>query len=43
MGRDFTLYARIDGVVKYESYRGDKRRVRVEPVPGVSSSARANG
>ncbi len=33
MGRDFTLYARIDGVVKYEPYRGDKRRVSIEPHP----------
>jgi large subunit ribosomal protein L27 len=31
MGRDFTLYALVDGVVKYEAYRGDKRRVSIEP------------
>ena len=31
MGRDFTLYALVDGVVKYETYRTDKRRVRIEP------------
>ena len=42
MGRDFTLYARVDGVVKYEAYRGDKRRVRIEPAPDASSSAGAN-
>jgi ribosomal protein L27 len=36
MGRDFTLYARVGGVVKYEPYRGDKRRVRVEPAPATS-------
>ena len=31
MGRDYTLYALVDGVVKYETYRTDKRRVRIEP------------
>ena len=30
MGRDFTLYALVDGIVKYETFRTDKRRVRVE-------------
>lgn len=40
MGRDYTLYARVDGVVKYEPYRGDKRRVRIDP--DASSSAGPN-
>ena len=31
MGRDFTIYAKIDGVVKYEPYRKVKHRVSVEP------------
>jgi large subunit ribosomal protein L27 len=31
MGRDFTLFALLDGVVKYESYGADRRRVSVEP------------
>jgi len=32
MGRDHTLYARIDGVVAYESSgRGNKKRVSVYP------------
>jgi large subunit ribosomal protein L27 len=30
MGRDFTLYALVDGVVKYEPYRGDRRQVSVK-------------
>jgi len=38
MGRDYTLYARVDGIVKYEPYRGDKRRVRIEPVANTESS-----
>ena len=32
LGRDFTIFALIDGVVKYESYRGDKRQVSVDGV-----------
>ncbi|HVB79970.1 MAG TPA: 50S ribosomal protein L27 [Candidatus Binataceae bacterium] len=40
MGRDFTLYALIDGVVKYETYRTDKRRVRIEPVAAPASPYR---
>jgi large subunit ribosomal protein L27 len=31
MGRDYTLFAKIDGVVKYE--RKDRRRKRVAIVP----------
>ena len=40
MGRDFTLYALIDGVVKYETYRTDKRRVRIEPAAAPTSPYR---
>ena len=36
MGRDFTLYALVDGVVKYETFRTDKRRVRIEPAPSAN-------
>lgn len=35
MGRDFTLFAKIDGVVKYEKYFRKRRvltRVHIEPV-----------
>ena len=38
MGRDYTLYAEVDGVVKYEPYRGDKRRVSIEPSPAMEAS-----
>ncbi len=31
MGRDYTLYARIDGVIKYERLGRDKKRVSVYP------------
>lgn len=33
MGRDYTLFALVDGVVQYERFRGDKRRIRVDPLP----------
>lgn len=41
MGRDYTLYARVDGVVKYEPYRRVKKRVSVEPGQNASASATA--
>jgi large subunit ribosomal protein L27 len=40
MGRDFTLYALIDGVVQYETYRTHKRRVRIEPAGAIESVER---
>jgi large subunit ribosomal protein L27 len=43
MGRDFTLYAKIDGVTKYESYRGDKRRVSIEPFATAEMAPAAGG
>ena len=46
LGRDFTLYAKIDGITKYEPYRGDKRRVSVDPVAPIAvamTSAAAGG
>ncbi len=30
-GRDYTLFAKIDGTVKYESFGRDKKRVSVYP------------
>jgi large subunit ribosomal protein L27 len=30
-GRDFTLFAMIDGIVKYERFGKDRRRVSVYP------------
>ena len=38
MGRDFTIYARVDGVVKYEP-KGEKRQVSVEPTPSTEATA----
>ena len=31
MGRDFTLFTKIDGVVKYEAFGKDRKRVSVLP------------
>jgi large subunit ribosomal protein L27 len=33
MGRDYTLFALIDGFVKFEPISRDKRRVSVYPEP----------
>ncbi len=31
-GRDYTLFAKVDGTVQYESYGKDRKRVSVYPV-----------
>ncbi|HXZ89113.1 MAG TPA: 50S ribosomal protein L27 [Candidatus Binataceae bacterium] len=41
MGRDFTIYAKVDGVVKYEPYRKVKHRVSVEAASGEAAPAEA--
>ncbi|MGH7818997.1 MAG: 50S ribosomal protein L27 [Candidatus Binatia bacterium] len=33
IGRDHTLFALIDGIVKYERFGKDRRRVSIEPLP----------
>ena len=42
-GRDFTLFAKIDGIVKYERLGKDRRRVSVYPpnAPEVSPAVPA--
>ena len=42
-GRDFTLFAKIDGIVKYERFGKDRRRVSVyhPSAPEVSPAAPA--
>ncbi len=39
IGRDYTLFALVDGVVQYELFRGDKRRVRVDPLDEAAAQA----
>ncbi|HEX16346.1 MAG: 50S ribosomal protein L27 [Deltaproteobacteria bacterium] len=36
VGRDWTLFAKIDGVVKYESFGKGKTRVSVYPVEAAA-------
>ena len=38
LGRDYTLYATIDGVVKYERYTNDRTRVSVYPEGAVPAA-----
>jgi len=38
MGRDFTIYSRIDGVTKYEP-RGARRQVSVEPFSAAQATS----
>lgn len=42
MGRDYTIYARIDGVVKYEPYRGGRRQVSVEEIAAAAATTSEN-
>ncbi|RYZ34414.1 MAG: 50S ribosomal protein L27 [Myxococcaceae bacterium] len=39
LGRDFTLYSTVDGVVKYERLGRDKKKVSVYPVAAEQASA----
>ena len=32
LGKDYTIFAKIDGVVKFENFGRDKKRVSVYPV-----------
>lgn len=38
MGRDFTLFALIDGKVKFERWGRDRRRVHIEPALKVAAA-----
>lgn len=33
LGKDFTLFALVDGTVRFENFRGTKKRVVVDPFP----------
>ena len=43
IGRDYTIYARIDGIVKYEPHRGGRRQVSVEGQPATVGANAAAG
>ncbi|MCK5229349.1 MAG: 50S ribosomal protein L27 [Desulfobulbaceae bacterium] len=36
LGRDYTLFAKVDGVVTYEKFGRNRKRVSVYPVESVS-------
>jgi large subunit ribosomal protein L27 len=37
IGKDDTLYARVDGHVKYTRYRGTRRKVHIVPAAAATS------
>ena len=39
LGRDYTLYALVDGVVKYERHGADRKRVSVYPPEAQAAAA----
>jgi large subunit ribosomal protein L27 len=39
VGRDWTLFALVDGVIKYERWGKDRTRVRIEPAPAPAPQA----
>ena len=39
LGRDYTLFALIDGVVKFERHGKSKKRVSVYPAPATSPAS----
>jgi large subunit ribosomal protein L27 len=39
MGRDFTIFATVEGTVKYERYGKDRKRVSVVPVEAPKAEA----
>lgn len=39
MGRDFTLFSLVDGLVKFEQIRRDRKQVSVYPLEAVDAAA----
>ena len=39
LGRDYTLFALVDGTVEYEKFRKTKRRVNIVPAAAPADSA----
>jgi ribosomal protein L27 len=37
MGRDYTLFALADGIVRYQRFKGDKTRVVIVPPVAAAS------
>jgi large subunit ribosomal protein L27 len=43
LGKDYTLFATVDGRVKFEHARRDKKRVRIETEAATAQTAAAAG
>jgi large subunit ribosomal protein L27 len=43
MGRDHTIFATIDGLVKFEPIRRDRTKISVYPIEGVTTPAPVSG
>jgi large subunit ribosomal protein L27 len=41
MGRDYTIFAKIDGIVRYERVGKDRKRVSVYPKQAAATPAPA--
>ena len=41
LGKDFTIYAKIDGLVKFEPYTKDQKQVSVYPAPETTPEPEA--
>ncbi len=39
LGRDFTIFALVDGTVKFARCKGDRRKVSIIPAPAAPASA----
>lgn len=39
MGRDFTIYSKIEGHVKFERFGKDRKRISVYPAPAPAAKA----
>ncbi len=39
VGRDYTLYAKVDGVVRFETIAGGRKRVSVIPISELPTSS----
>lgn len=39
MGRDYTLFALVDGTVHYEGFGKDRKRARIEPLEETQAQA----
>lgn len=39
MGRDYTLFSLVDGLVRFERFRGGKRRISVYPMEALETAS----